>query len=157
MKMNDLALGFLVLMGAIAILISAQGFASIPGQEYGAGTMPTAIGLFGTGLGLWIMAKPIVAGERMPRAWLDPWARSWRTLLAVFAALAAVILYIFLAKPVGYLPVAFVLMAALMLVRRVPWPIALVVSLVAAILIQQAFGRALLVPIPRSPFLGFMW
>ena len=48
-------------------------------------------------------------------------------------------------------------MAALMLVRRVPWPIALVVSLVAAILIQQAFGRALLVPIPRSPFLGFMW
>ena len=50
MKLDDLSLGALVLIGGALVLISSFQFSAIPGQAYGADTMPRAIGIAGIAL-----------------------------------------------------------------------------------------------------------
>ncbi|KID12398.1 tripartite tricarboxylate transporter TctB family protein [Ponticoccus alexandrii] len=157
MRVTDLTLGVLTLLGGIAIYISAWGFKAIPGQAYGAGTMPRAIALVTVLTGLFIIVKAVMAGERVPGLQLADWTRSGGALLRVFAVLALILAYILLSPVLGFLPTAFAVMVLAMLVLRVRLIIALPVSLVAALAIQQAFGKLLLVPLPRSPLLTFLW
>ncbi|MBO0903315.1 tripartite tricarboxylate transporter TctB family protein [Jiella sonneratiae] len=157
MKFNDLLLGLLVFCGGVAIWVSALGFTDIPGQSYGAGTMPRAIAIFAGCLGLFMIAKAAIAGTRMPRLELAAWVRSRRSLVSVAVALALIVFYIVAAPAIGFVPASLVVMVVLMLTLRTRPLTALLVSVVACVVIQQAFGRLLLVPLPRSEFLGFLW
>ncbi|TFF18405.1 tripartite tricarboxylate transporter TctB family protein [Jiella endophytica] len=157
MKFNDLLLGLLVLLGGVAIYVSALGFTDIPGQSYGAGTMPRAIAIFSGCLGLFMMGRAILEGARMPRLELAAWVRSRRSVLSALVALALIVFYIAAAPAIGFVPTSLVVMAALMLTLRTKPLTAIAVSILACIVIQQAFGRLLLVPLPRSEFLTFLW
>ena len=157
MKFNDLLLGLLVLLGGIAIYVSALGFTDIPGQDYGAGTMPRAIAVFASLLGLFMIVKAALAGTRIPRLELAPWLRSRRSVLSVLVALVLVVFYILAAPSIGFVPASLVVMAALMLTLKTKPLTAIAVSVLACVVIQQAFGRLLLVPLPRSEFLAFLW
>lgn len=157
MKLDDLSLGLLAILGAGAIFLSARGFEPIPGQTYGAGTMPRAIALLCLGVGLFLAGRAVVRGARRPGAALAHWTRTPSAVAGLLLALALVVLYILLADRTGFVPVAVVLMTALMLALRVRPLVAVALSLLAALVIQQAFGRLLLVPLPRSPLLPFLW
>ncbi len=157
MKFNDLLLGLLVLLGGIAIYVSALGFTDIPGQAYGAGTMPRAIAIFAGCLGLFMIARALIAGTRMPRLELAGWVRSRRSVLSVVVALALIVFYIVAAPSIGFVPASLVVMAVLMLTLKTKPLTAIAVSVLACIVIQQAFGRLLLVPLPRSEFVAFLW
>ena len=157
MKLDDLALGLLVLACGVAIHVSALGFEPIPGQTYGAGTMPRAIALLAMGLGLFLVGRSVAAGARRPGLALADWAASPASVAGLALALALVVLYVLLAGTTGFVPIAVAIMAALMLALGVRAPIAVAVSIAAALVIQQAFGRLLLVPLPRSPLLPFLW
>lgn len=157
MKFNDLLLGLLVLLGGVAIYVSALGFTDIPGQSYGAGTMPRAIAIFSGCLGLFMIARSLVEGARMPRLELATWVRSRRSVLSALVALVLIVFYIVAAPAIGFVPASLVVMAVLMLTLRTKPLTAIAVSILACIVIQQAFGRLLLVPLPRSEFLTFLW
>ncbi|MBP0617209.1 tripartite tricarboxylate transporter TctB family protein [Jiella mangrovi] len=157
MKFNDLLLGLLVLVAGVAIYVSALGFTDIPGQAYGAGTMPRAIALFAVCLGLSMIGRAVVAGARMPRLELAPWVRAPRPVVSALVAIALVVFYIAAAPAIGFVPASLVVMAVLMLTLRTRPVTAIAVSIAACVVIQQAFGRLLLVPLPRSEFLGFLW
>ncbi|KUF11983.1 tripartite tricarboxylate transporter TctB family protein [Pseudoponticoccus marisrubri] len=157
MRVTDLTLGLLTLLGGIAIYISAMGFKAIPGQAYGAGTMPRAIAFVTVLTGLFIIVKALIAGERVPGLRLADWTRSGAALARLVAVLGLIVVYILVSPLVGFLPTAFGVMLAAMLILGVRWPVAFALSAVAALAIQQAFGRLLLVPLPRTEFLTFLW
>ncbi len=157
MKLDDLALGLLAILCGVAIHVSAQGFEPIPGQAYGAGTMPRAIALLAGGLGLFMVGRAVASGARWPGVTLADWTRRPSALGGFLLALGLVVAYVLLADATGFVPIAIALMAALMLALKVRPVTAIVVSVLAAVVIQQAFGRILLVPLPRSALLAFLW
>lgn len=158
MRLNDLFLGLLVLVGGAAILYSAYQFSPLPGQRYGADTMPKAIGFCTVALGLYIAGRAVLAGERIPKLDLAEWTRSPRAIFGVAVALALVAFYVLASPRLGFLPAAFAVMLVFMLVQRVRVLVAVPVSIVAAFIIQQAFARLLLVPLPRGDVLpGLFW
>ncbi|WP_279480149.1 tripartite tricarboxylate transporter TctB family protein [Aureimonas sp. SK2] len=157
MRLNDLFLSLLVLAFGIAILVSAYGFSPIPGQQYGADTMPKAIGVCTIALGLFMAGHAVISGERLPRVDFADWTRRPSVLFGIAVALALVAFYVAASPLLGFLPAAFVVMTAFMLVRRVRPLVAVPVSALAAVLIHEAFGRLLLVPLPRGEFSGFFW
>jgi putative tricarboxylic transport membrane protein len=157
MKIDDLGLGLLVLVAALAVLVSSLQFSPIPGQAYGADTMPQAIGLVALVLALVLIARAVRAGARVPRITRTDWARSPRALASLALTVGLVVAYILLADRVGFIPVAFVVLLLLMLALGVRPLTALLVAAVAALVIQAAFGRLLLVPLPPTPFLAGFW
>lgn len=157
MRVTDLTLGLLTLLGGIAIYLSAMSFHAIPGQAYGAGTMPRAIALVTGLVGLFIIVKAVISGERLPGLELDAWTKSKAALFRVAAVLGLIVFYILAAPWLGFLPTAFLVMVAAMLILGVRLPTALITSAVTAVVIQQSFGKLLLVPLPRNEFLSFLW
>ncbi|AUC52165.1 hypothetical protein CDO87_02725 [Sagittula sp. P11] len=157
MRVTDLTLGLLTLLGGIAIYISAWNFKAIPGQAYGAGTMPRAIALVTVLTGLFLIVKAVMAGERLPGLRLAEWTGNTASLIRMACVLLLILAYILLSPLLGFLPTALAVMVLAMLVLGVRLVIAVPVALVAALAIQQSFGKLLLVPLPRSPFLPFLW
>jgi putative tricarboxylic transport membrane protein len=157
MKVSDLTLGLLVLLGAVAVLLSSLEFSPIPGQAYGADTMPKAIGLVGLVLALTLVARALRAGERVPSLTRADWARSPRSLAVLALTLALIVAYIVFSDAVGFIPIATAILVVLMLALGVRPLTAILVAIAAAFLIQAAFGRLLLVPLPRNAFLDGLW
>ena len=156
-KLNDTLLGVLLLLAAGAIWWSAQSFSRLPNQSYGSETMPLALAAMALALGLYMVAQGVRKGAAMPKAIRADWARSPAGLLRFGAAVALVLAYIAFSGSVGFVPVAVLIILALMLVMQVKWFSAVPLSLVATLAIQQSFGRLLLVPLPRNDFLSFLW
>ena len=157
MRATDLTLGLLVLIGGIGIYLSALSFQDIPGQSYGAGTMPRAIAIASIGVGLFIVGRALLGGERRVGLRLEAWVRDAGAVARGATVLALIVLYIVGSPVLGFTPTALLVMTAAMLVlgtRPVP---ALAISAIATLAIQQSFGRLLLVPLPRSEFLRFLW
>lgn len=98
-----------------------------------------------------------MAGERVPGLVLSDWTGQRGPMARAASVLGLIVAYIVISPVVGFLPTAFVVMVLAMLVLRVRLLIAAPVALVAAIAIQQSFGKLLLVPLPRSSFLTFLW
>jgi putative tricarboxylic transport membrane protein len=157
MKFNDLTLGLIVLVAGIAIYLSSLQFSPIPGQSYGAETMPRTIAFLSLGLGLFMIGKSLAVGMTRPGIVMADWTRSPASLGGLATAILLILGYILFSDAVGFVPIAFAVMLVLMLTLRVKLSTAILVSLVAAVVIQQAFGRLLLVPLPRNAFLGFLW
>lgn len=102
MKINRLAIALMVMLGGVALIISSYDYPALPGQKYGAGTMPFLIGMMGLllGLALFVQSWAIrggsvfqlivpptagLAGGRLPRclAWwpIFCWPTGWALCL----------------------------------------------------------------------------
>jgi putative tricarboxylic transport membrane protein len=157
MKANTSLLGLLMLVAGAVVLFSSWSFSPLPNQSFGSDTMPRLVGIFGLAVGLALVMQAWKAGERAPRLEVGDWAVDPRRLGTIATALMGVVAYILLSDILGFLPVAFLLLICLMLLRRTNPILAIVVALIGALAVQQAFGRLLLVPLPRSGFLEFLW
>lgn len=157
MRVTDLTLGILTLLGGVAIFLSAMNFQAIPGQSYGAGTMPRAIAVVTALVGLFMIAQALRSGDRALGLRLADWARSGAALGRVAIVLGLIAGYILISPLAGFLPTAVAVMVIAMLTLGTRLPVALIVSVLAALVIQQSFGKLLLVPLPRSAFLSFLW
>ncbi|MHA3979032.1 tripartite tricarboxylate transporter TctB family protein [Halovulum sp. GXIMD14794] len=156
MKADRLFLGLLVVLGGIALIASSFAYPSLPGQAYGAGTMPRVVGGFGILLGAALLLQGWRQGADRQRFARADWARG-RQGLAVLAVLLGVVVYIVAAEPIGFIPVAGTLLLALMLLGKVRLLPALVVSVIASVAVYVVFSRFLLVPLPRGPLEALLW
>ena len=157
MKFNDVSLGVLLMLAGGAIWLSAQQFSRLPNQAYGSETMPLALSVVAVLLGTFMVGRSLLTGGRWPSVLRADWTRTSGALAGFAAVIGLIVAYIVFADRLGFVPVAVAVIWALMLVMRVRWWLAGVLSFAAALAIQQAFGRLLLVPLPRTDYLHFMW
>ncbi|MCX5578672.1 tripartite tricarboxylate transporter TctB family protein [Kaistia terrae] len=155
-KLSELHLGILAALGGIVLLFASANFAPLPGQAYGAGTMPRLIGWCAILLGCFMVATSLKHLPEMAKPHLADWVRKPRLAFAALACLAVIVFYILFAETLGFLPTSFLGLLALMLVLRTKWPTAILASLATTLAVYYAFSRLLMVPLPRTEFLSFL-
>jgi hypothetical protein len=162
---RDLVLGAICLFLAGALVWMSRDLTAIPGQHYGADTLPKVVAGLSALIGLWMVVGGLRGGtdpaphDDLPgeqaAALRDPhWAGKPSPWLRLAAAVGLVLAYMVLSPPFGFLPAALVMVLGLLLLMGVRPLTALLVAVPAVIAIRYAFGDLLLVPLPRSPFLG---
>ena len=148
MKINDAIFGAVLMALGLAVLLTVRSYSSMPGQNVGPALFP---GLIASGL-LVCGTLLVVSGvrARAGTAWVQalPWLRSRGHVLRFVAVVGAVVGYIVLAQPLGFLIVAPLALLALLLPFGVRPGTAIVVSLLASALIWYAFYKLLRVPLP---------
>jgi putative tricarboxylic transport membrane protein len=161
MKLNDAVWGALLALLGAAILWHVQGFPRIPGQNVGPALFPGILagalvvcGLVLIGSGLRARRAATTAS---PWAAAPEWLRSRPQLIAFAVLVASNVFYLAAVNRLGFLPTAFVYLAALMWALRVRPAVALPVALVMALLIHYAFYKLLRVPLPWGVLQGIAW
>lgn len=155
-KLSELHLGVLTAIGGIVLLFASGHFLPLPGQAYGAGTMPRLIGWCAILLGIFMVATSVRRLPEMLKPHLADWVRTPRLALAALSCLAVIAFYILFADALGFIPTSFISLLALMLILRTGWVTALLASLVTTFAVYYAFSRLLMVPLPRTEFLSFL-
>lgn len=146
MRINDLLMGLVMaLLGAITIWASKD-FPPLARQPYGAGTFPTIIGAFLVGLGLLLSLR-----GWQQRGALFIWQGQVtlpRTLLCLFAVIAAVAGYVLLTPLLGF-PLVAPLMLTLLIgwLSDGRWGMAVIVAIVASAVVWSVFALLLHVPL----------
>lgn len=153
MRLGDSALGLLVLLGGAALFWAGLGFSPIPGQEYGAQTMPKTIGLLAMVVGVVLM----VTGRGQPALTLADWSRDPMAWARLAAAILLILFYVMFAGKLGFLIAGFLLLLAMMLLTGTRPLVAVIVAICAVIVVQYSFGQLLRVPLPRGEFLALPW
>lgn len=151
MRFNDALIGAALIALAAAVFLYARTLPAIPGQQYGAAVFPmlVAFGLAGCGVALAISGARNWEGGVQPAPWMREPA-SWFRLGLTFAL---ILLYIFGADRLGFMPVAFVILAVMITMLGGRWWIAVPVAALVTLVVAKSFGSLLLVPLPR----GFFW
>lgn len=157
MRLGDRALGLLTLLGGIGLFLASLQFSPIPGQKYGAETLPRVVALLAAGIGVTMLARGITSARGEPLARLSDWAGSRAAWLRLGGTLALIALYIALADWLGFTIAGFGLILGLLILTGTRLIMALPVALVATLAVQFAFGRLLLVPLPRGEILNLPW
>jgi putative tricarboxylic transport membrane protein len=147
-KINDAVFGVLLLALGIAVLWHVQSFPKMPGQNVGPALFPGSIAA-----GIIVCALLlIVSGLRSRPAarWFEglPWTRSPRHVAAFAALVLATIAYILFSTSVGFLIIAPVGLAAMLVAFGVRRGLAVIVAIVGTIVIWYAFYKLLRVPLP---------
>ncbi len=142
MKRVDLGVGLALAMLALAVLWSARGFPSVPGQKVGAGFLPMIVGagLLLCGLALVLRSFRGRSEDAPPVA-----PELYRSALVIVAVIAA---YVLLTDKVGFLLVAPVALVAMFRAFHVGWVPTLVWALGGTLVVHVAFYKLLRVPLP---------
>jgi putative tricarboxylic transport membrane protein len=157
LKLNDAIFGLLLLALGGFVLFTVQGFPKIPGQPVGPALFP---GLIAVGLcvsGLLLVIKGWLQRTRQPWLAWDDWVRSPRHIAALAVLLGCIVFYIAAAEKLGFLPVAWIILSALMATLKVPLGRALLIALIATLVIHFAFYKLLRVPLPWGVLKNFAW
>ena len=151
MRANDAIAGLvLIVLSAVMIALTAS-FPEFPGQKYGPSLFPRILGAGLIVCGSVLMWNGL-ASRRGGAAWVEiaPWAREPRRLATFVLVIALLLLYIFAAETVGFIPLALMFLGVLFVWLGVrPW-IAAVTALVSTLVIYWFFATLLRVPLPRG-------
>ncbi len=157
MRFNDAVFGVALITFAVAVWAHSGTFPEMPGQAYGPALFPRVIaaGLFACGLIL------IVTGVRRRRldalVSLGPWSREPSGVFRLSLIPLSLVGYIFLSEPLGFIPVALVLLTVLLLANGVGALRALVLAAVTTLVVHTAFYGLLRVPLPWGLLQDFAW
>lgn len=161
MRLSDLAIAALLLVGGAALCIVAYDYPNLPRQAYGAATFPLAIGagmivLAGL-LAVSALRARTAGGARPPLVALEGWGRHAGSWARLVLTLALVTTYLALSPLFGFLATGSALLFGLMVTFRTPVLHALIVTPIAIAVISWAFGTLLRVPLPRSSLFPGLW
>ena len=157
MRISDAIAGALFLAFGLAIIAAAWQFPSMPGQPYGAATFPVLIGAGFVLVSLVLIAKGVLEWKTLPGFQAAAWGRSPLVLFRMLLTVLLVVLYIAFSERLGFIPSSFLLLVVLFFAMRVRPVLAVSIAIVATLAIQQSFGVALRVPLPRGGFFDFLW
>lgn len=151
MRVNDFISGLALIAAAALMFALTLTFPPFPGQKYGPSLFPRILASAIILCGLILVWRGIGArrgGER----WIAfaGWTRDpWR-LVSFLLVIGLTFAYVLVSEWIGFLPVAFVLLAALFLwFRTRPW-VALTVAAAATWVIHYFFASLMRVPLPRG-------
>lgn len=154
MRVSDLIVGLLVLIGAAALYAAASTFPPIPGQQYGADVFPTltAAGLAACGF---LLCLGAVRAGPFPLAQAT-WIREPGALPRALATIALTAAYLVLTPLLGFILAASLVLIGLFLIVRVRLKVAVPVALATAIVTWWSFAYGLRVPLPRGLIEGYL-
>ena len=115
MRANDAIAGLvLIVLSAVMIALTAS-FPEFPGQKYGPSLFPRILGAGLIVCGGILMLNGL-ASRRAGAPWVEiaPWAREPRRLATFLLVIALLLLYIFAAETIGFIPLALLFLGALL-------------------------------------------
>lgn len=150
--MKDLSLGLVFLAVGIAVILESQQFPKVGTLEYGAGLFPILIGsgmvIGGLLLAIGATRKVVLQARKAGASSLIPQpSGSW---LLPFVPCVMVVGYIYFSDTLGSLLSMVLIMFVLFCLRGVRLLPALIISAVAALVINYAFTNLLSVPLPQG-------
>ncbi|MDS9466727.1 tripartite tricarboxylate transporter TctB family protein [Paracoccus sp. MBLB3053] len=157
MRLGDRALGVLTLLAGGALFIASLQFSPIPGQKYGAETLPRVVSFLAAGIGLSMLIKGMASEKGQRLVVVSDWARSPAAWARLIGAIALILGYIWFSDLLGFPIAGFALVFALLLLAGTRPLLALPLALATVIILQLSFGKLLLVPLPRGEFLNLPW
>jgi putative tricarboxylic transport membrane protein len=154
MRLNDALLGAILLGFAGWVWWMTTFFPSFPGQDYGPNLFPRILAI-----GIAVCALLLVLRGLRHRGRLitfDDWVTEPARLLSVLSMPAATLFYILASDALGFIPTAFLLLAALFLWFRTRIVVAVPVAAGMTLVLHWFFAGMMRVPLPRGlmdPFL----
>lgn len=148
MRLNDALLGAILLGFAGWVWWLTTFFPAFPGQDYGPNLFPR---ILAAGIGL-CGAMLVLRGLRArgPLIVVQGWTREPAKLLSFLLMPGAVLFYILVSTPLGFIPTAFVILLALFLWFRARPVVALPVAAGMTLLVHWFFAGVMRVPLPRG-------
>lgn len=157
MRVNDAVSGALFILLAICLIGVASTFPALPGQPYGAALFPTVIGTGFAICGVLLVIRGLAAaGRQKPPFTLDPLLHVPHNAISLGMVVGAVVIYIFLADWIGFIPIAFLLLVGMFMwlgTRLLP---ALVTAALFTGVTFWFFANVLRVPLPRGLLTGII-
>lgn len=152
MRVNDLALGMLMVLVGVITAWASRDFPSLPRQNVGAGTFPTIIGVMLVVLGGFMMLRGWSQRRGPWFVWQGNVAIS-RALLCLMVITASVVGYVLLTPILGFPTVSMVMISLLVgWLTEGRWLLAVLVALIATLVVWLTFAVLLHVPLA----LGFL-
>ncbi len=148
MRFNDAVVGLALIIAAAVTIWLTRDFPSMPGQKYGPDLFPRILAT-GIALGGLILVFTGLR-SRAPLLRFRDWAANPQAVLNFLAVPFALFLYIVLSDRLGFLLTALLITFALLVQFRRRPVSSLVIAIAAVAVIQTAFTRLLLVPLPRG-------
>lgn len=148
MKLNDAVLGAVLIVFAMVAGLEARTFPQIPGQNYGAALFPLIISI-GLGVsGVLLVVSGLRQWRTVPLVNLGSEGNKAGRFFNVALVIGCLVFYIVASDPLGFIPTAFVIVAALLLRLRGRPLSSLAIAAVTVFAIHVVFSRWLLVPLP---------
>ena len=151
MRANDAIAGLVLIVLALAMMALTISFPAFPGQKYGPSLFPRILGSGIVICGLLLIAQGLRA-RRVGAPWIEiaPWVTDGWRASSFLLVLAMLLLYIFAAETIGFIPIAIIFLGCLFLWLGVRPLHAAVIAPVATLVIFWFFASILRVPLPRG-------
>lgn len=157
MKLGNLGLGVIVLLAGILLFLSSLQFSPLPGQKYGAETLPRVISFMALTVGACLCFQGTKETGTARFAALTDWGKSGRIWAKLAAACLMVVAYIVVLNVLGFTLASFALVLGMMLLMGNPPLFSLLMSVATVVVLQFAFGKLLYVPLPRGELFSLPW
>ena len=156
MKFNDAVSGLFLAALALVVIAWSRTFPPMPGQFVGPGLFPTLIGcgmLAGAGL---LILRGWNARAVVPWVALDDWIKTPRLAGHFALILGLTLAYILFSEQIGFLALAFALLAGMCAIGGVRWWVNFLSSVIGVLAVYYMFERVLRVPLPRGELFDFL-
>jgi putative tricarboxylic transport membrane protein len=151
LRANDAIVGLVLIIFSIVMIALTASFPDFPGQKYGPSLFPRILCAGLIVCGGMLMWNGLNA-RRAGAPWLEiaPWAKEPRRLATFVLVLVLLLIYIFAAETVGFIPLALLFLVTLFVWLGVrPW-IAAATAIAGTFTIYWFFATLLRVPLPRG-------
>jgi len=156
-RFNNAVFGVLIALFSVAVWVYSGTFPEMPGQAYGPSLFPRLIaaGLFVCGIGLVLDGIRTVAAQGLVD--LDPWTCDRGRVINVLLIPVALLCYIGLSDRIGFLPLTWILLTALLwrFGARPVW--ALMIAAITTVFVHILFYQFLHVPLPWGVLEQYAW
>lgn len=149
MRVNDAVTGTLLVLFACAMMLFTTTFPGLQGQDYGPGLFPRLIGFAMIGTGAILIVGGLRRLKTEPLIGDADWLRSRPRLLRFGAITGGLALYVLVSDALGFILTALGLLFVWLILFREGKPLSsFVIALLTVLMVNYAFTRFLLVPLP---------
>lgn len=157
MRISDRLFGPIFILLGLFLALYGRSLPPMPGQAYGAGLFPMAIGSF-LCLGGTVLA---IGGWRRRRVEtfvaLPDWARDRSALINLAIAVTCILAFGLFIRQIGFAALVTVVWTVLLIRFGQPWWRAIAAAAIAAALFQYLFANVMRVPLPPGLLHGLIY
>ena len=156
MRVSDRLSGLLAALLGLAVVVQARSLPLSPGQDIGPGLFPSILGGLLILLGAGLIVGSVRKGET-GWAGVDDWVARSATRRSLIAVLVALVSWMILVGPVGFIPTTILFLAVLMSIFGARLAVAVPVAVLVTFGTHYAFYTLLRVPLPWGVLKGMEW